>query len=148
MGIHTNWKHKVITGQVTLPQLEHLEDCIQRCRGKVTLIEPFDLWADYENSDQGQLRLYAHNDWKHINDIVKLIDQQYSEWVYVGINRYLLICDPDPNSDVNYDTAIFDYVNQNLKNYVITDYQYQKLNYTGDVGNFISPDKRMLCKKI
>lgn len=147
MAIHTNWKHKVITGQVALPQIKHLERCIQSCGEAVTLIEPFDLWAHYQNSDSGQLKLYAHQDWKHINDIVDLIDQQHSKWVYVGINRYLLICDPDPANNPDYDKAIFDYIARNLKRYKIVDYQYQQLNHTGNVGNFVSPDNRILCKK-
>jgi hypothetical protein len=73
---------------------------------------------------------------------------QNSKWVYLAINRYLLICNADENADDNYDLAIFNYFDRCLTSYKIVDYQYQPTNYTGGVGNFVSPDNRMLCKRI
>jgi hypothetical protein len=148
MGIRTNWQHDVETGNISLPQIEHLEKCIHACGSSVSLISPFKLWETYANSSEGQLRLYAQSDWQHISEIVSIVDQQDSEWVYIAINRYLLICDPDVNANADYDQAIFEYINSRLKNYIIVEYQYQALNYTGKIGNFVSPDNRMLCKKI
>jgi hypothetical protein len=147
MATHTNWFHSVRTNQKVLPQLEHLQDCISNCGEFVTLIEPFELWKPYENSTTGQLRLYAQTDWKHIDEIVNIIDQQNSTWVYIAINRYLLTGEPDATTNNDYDQAIVEYVNRHLKNYTVIDYQYQQLNYTGNVGNFVSPDNRMLCKR-
>lgn len=148
MATNTNWYHAVRTKQKTLLQLEHLQECIFRCEESVTLIEPFELWKQFENSVTGQLRLYAQTEWKHINEIVNIIDQQPSAWVYVAINRYLLTGDPDADADDDYDQAIVDYVKKHLKHYTVVDYQHQQLNYTGSVGNFVSPDNRMLCKRV
>jgi len=143
----TNWELKVSAG-LKLEQLIHLENCIKTHQIKtVSAIELVEHWLPYVNSKHGELSLYAQTDWKHIDQIVALVDQQSCKWVYVAVNKYLLYCDPDPERNHNYDQAIVEYFQKFLKNYIVTDYQYQLLNYTGDIGNFVIPDNRLLCKK-
>ena len=144
----TPWQLRVKTGKIRLPQLDHLEQCIESCGTTVSLVEPFDLWQKYENSQQGAMRLYAHQTWRHIDEIVDLINNQTSDWVYAAINRYLLTCEPDANADPDYDQAIKNYFDQRLTKYKVIDYQYQHNNHTGNVGNFVSPDNRLLCQKL
>lgn len=148
MDTNTEWQHNVAVGKIVLPQLQHLEKCIKSCGGSATLIEPFDLWQPYQNSSHGSLGLYAHDKWMHIRDLVYKIDQQTYSWVYMAINRYLLICDADASAPDCYDLAIKKFFEQHLQNYTVVDYQYQQSNHCGNVGNFVSPDNRILCKKI
>ena len=144
----TVWEFNDKLGRLQLPQNQHLEDCINFCQESVSLIQPFAPWQKYCDVDLGGLRLYAHDQWTHINDIVAIIDSQVCMWVYAALNRYLLICDPDPTADDDYDMAIFHYLDKCLKNYTIVDYKYQTNNSRGNIGNFLVPDNRILCKKI
>jgi hypothetical protein len=145
----TNWELKANAGQLTLTQLVHLEQCITKYQiNLVSAIEPFNYWNSFVNSTHGQMGLYAQQGWQSIDQIIELVDQQINEWVYVAINRYLLTCDPDSTRNSNYDQAIVEYFQKYLKNYIVIEYDYHPLNYTGSVGNFIVPDNRLLCKKI
>jgi len=145
----TEWELKSAAGILKLKQLIHLEQCISKYQIKsVFAIDHFEHWKPYVNSEFGQLGLYAQQNWQHIDSIVDLIDQQSSDWVYVAVNRYLLNCNPNQERNQNYDLAIMEYFRKYLKNYTVVDYQYQELNYTGNVGNFVVPDNRLLCKSI
>jgi hypothetical protein len=137
------------SGRVKLLQLEHLENSIKDTAADgVYLIESFDLWQQYVTAPSGQMALYAQQDWKHINSLIEIIEKQTCDWVYMAVNRYLLLSDPNPEAPLDWDQAILEYFQTNLKKYSVVDYQYQQLNYAGAVGNFISPDNRFLCKKV
>jgi hypothetical protein len=145
----TNYELWVRSGRLKLCQTEHLENSIKNTAvDSIWLIEPFDYWQPYVTGSSGQLALYAHQGWKHVDSLVDIIEDQTCDWVYMAVNRYLLLCDPDPDAAVDWDQAIIEYFQVNLKNYSIVDYQYQSLNYTGMVGNFVIPDNRILCKKV
>tara|TARA_R110000868_G_scaffold90052_2_gene250198 strand:+ start:1884 stop:2336 length:453 start_codon:yes stop_codon:yes gene_type:complete len=145
----TDYELSFRSGRTKLTQLEHLENCIKDMAVEsVWLIEPFAHWQPYVTGTSGQLALYAHQDWKNIDCLIDVVENQTCDWVYMAVNRYLLLCDPDSNALTDWDQAILEYFQQNLKRYSIVDYKYQPLNYTGCVGNFVVPDNRILCKKV
>ena len=145
----TNSELSFRSGRIKLPQLQHLENSIKKTAADgVFLIEPFDRWQHHVTGPSGQMALYAHQEWQHIDQLIEIIENQTSDWVYMAVNRYLLLSDPDPKAPMDWDQAILKYFQINLKKYTVTDYQYQPLNYTGAVGNFVSPDNRFLCKKV
>lgn len=144
-----NYELGLRLGQIKLPQIEHLEKCIQETGAdSVWLIEPFDRWQSYITGDSGQLALYAQQSWKHIDELVSVIEQQTCDWVFMAVNRYCLLANPDPAANQDWDQAILEYFQKHLKTYSVVDYKYQPLNHTGSVGNFIVPDNRLLCKKL
>lgn len=144
----TNFELQVRCGKLRLPQLDHLEKCIKDTgTDSVSLIEAFDLWQCYETTKYGKMTLYAQKDWKHVSELINIVERQDSDWVYMAVNKYLLLCDPVENSSQDWDQALKDYFDQNLKVYKVVDYQFQILNYTGTVANFVSPDNRFLCKR-
>jgi hypothetical protein len=145
----TEYELSVRSGRRRLCQIEHLENSIKNIAvDSIWLIEPFDHWQPYATGPSGQLALYAHQDWKHVDSLIAIIEDQTCDWIYMAVNRYLLLCDPDPSASTDWDQAIVEYFRANLKKYSIWDYQYQALNYTGSVGNFVIPDNRILCKKV
>jgi hypothetical protein len=145
----SNHELQVRCDNLRLPQLDHLADCIKISGADlIGLIEPFDLWHGFVTAQSGQMMLYAQQHWKHIDELVGIVDQQISDWVYMAVNRYLVLCDPVENACEDWDQSLKDYFDQNLQNYIVIDYQFQSMNYTGTVGNFISPDNRFLCKKV
>lgn len=145
----TTFELAFYSGRVKLLQLQHLENCIRDCAADgVYLLEPFDLWQPYVTASSGQMALYAQQDWKHINSLIEIIEKQTCDWVYMAVNRYLLLSDPNPTAPLDWDQAILEYFQTNLKKYSVIDYQYQYFNSAGAVGNFISPDNRLLCKKL
>lgn len=144
-----SYELSVRSGRIKLTQLEHLENCIKDTAVESAwLIEPFDHWQPYVTGTSGQLALYAHQDWKHIDYLINVIENQTCDWVYMAVNRYLLLSDSDPNASTDWDQAILEYFQSKLIKYSIVDYRYQPLNYTGCVGNFVVPDNRILCKKV
>jgi hypothetical protein len=59
----------------------------------------------------------------------------------------MLLPTVDPALDSDYNIAIRQVLEQLLINYQVVDYQYHAQE-RGNVGNFIVPDNRFLCKKV
>ena len=140
----TKWQ---LSGQ-PLAQDLHLAQLIKQHNVQSVQVLNFDRWNCYACGQQPwDLTLLAYTNWIDLKQIASDINQQHSRLVFAAINKYLLLPDPHTNVDADYDVAIQQVLQQHLYNYKIIDYQYH-INTRGNVGNFVAPDNRFLCKKL
>ena len=153
MRILNNWKTPNIktswqSSTLPLDQNLHLERLIKQYKVQSIQVVNFDRWNCYAcGQAPWDLTLLAYTDWISLKQIATDIDRQHSELVFTAVNKYMLLPDPDHTVDSDYDIAIQQVLTRCLRNYKIIDYQYHH-NERGNVGNFVVPDNRFLCKKI
>ena len=153
MRVLNNWK---ISNTKTKWQLSsrpldqdlHLTQLIKQHNVQSVQVVNFERWNCYAcGQPPWELTLLVYTNWINLKQIANDINQQHSRLVFVAINKYLLLPDPNPSVDTDYNIAIQQVLQQHLYNYKIIDYQYHS-NKRGNVGNFVVPDNRFLCKKL
>jgi len=153
MQVLNNWKtpNTKTTWSLSkfpLDQNLQLDQLIKKHKVQTITAINFDRWNRYAcGQAPWDLALLAYTDWVNLKQIASDIDQQSSKLVFAAINKYMLLPDPDSTVDSNYDIAIQQVLTRCLHNYKIIDYQYHQ-GERGNVGNFVVPDNRFLCKKI
>jgi len=152
MHTKNNWKNSTTKTiwqlrQPRLAQNLHVEQVIST-HNPTSIGTNFPLWQKYTRGSQPwDMMLLAYPNWITLQEIAKEVDDNVSSMVFVAINKYMLLPTVDPDLDSDYNIAIQQLLEQLLINYEIIDYQYHAQE-RGDVGNFIVPDNRFLCKKV
>jgi hypothetical protein len=141
-----NYQHK----KIVLEQTHHLDRVIKvNSISKIHNSTNFQPWAHYHNSNkaQAQLILHAHIGWIKLSELCNIVDYYQSKFVFLAVNKYMLLEEQHENLDDDYDLAIGQIVQKKILQFDIIDYQYH-YNERGNIGNFVIPDNRiLLCKK-
>lgn len=128
----------------------YLDDIIKNVKASQVLTN-YNKWQHktFYINDTCTLYLYAHTFWTKLSNIINELDQKDFDYVYVAINKYLLYPEDqiDQTLPDDYNQAIASYMSKHLKTYEILDFKYT-INEKGNVGNFVHPDSRFLCKKL
>lgn len=114
-----------------------------------------DQWSQYRiGSSPWDLILYSNNTKiVELGEVCRNIDNMSDQLtehgqIYVALNKWCIKVDQtDANlSSLDFDTALPIYVQQNLKNFIITDYRYIP-NDRGGLGNWIHGNNRFWLAK-
>jgi hypothetical protein len=152
MHTKNNWKNSTTKSvwqlrQQPLAQTLHVEQVIAT-HNPISIGTNFSPWQKYTRGNQPwNMMLLAYPNWITLQEIAKEVDECVSSMVFVAVNKYMLLPTVDPALDSDYNIAIRQVLEQLLINYQVVDYQYHAQE-RGNVGNFIVPDNRFLCKKV
>ena len=152
MHVKNNWKPCTIKNdwqlkQQSLVQNLHVEQIISAYNPK-SIGTNFPLWQKYTRGSQPwDMMLLAYPNWITLQEIAKEVDDHVSSMIFVAINKYMLLPTVDPTLDSDYNIAIQQLLEQLLINYQVIEYRYHAQE-RGNVGNFVVPDNRFLCKRI
>ena len=150
MLVRNNWHTPSVVNPFSLMVLEqnlHVEQVLQQhhCENVFSEFAP---WKKYcQGSAPWDIVLLAFAKWMTLQDIASQVDGAQSSLVFVAINKYLLLPEPDPTLDSDYNIAIQQKLTELLKNYQIIEYCYHAQE-RGNIGNFVVPDNRFVCKRI
>lgn len=150
--IATNWQAEDISSNLILNQDIHIQQVIADFSdSRICNYTKFPRWDRYCNikTVPCDLALYAHTNWLRLSNLVKDIESIDCNYIFIAINKYLILPEQFVYNQLvdDYDQAIYEFLKNHLLNFKILDYQYH-CKEDGDIGNFISPDNRLLCKKI
>ena len=152
MHIKNKWKNSTtkIAWQLKkepLAQNLHVEQIIAEYNPR-SIGTNFPLWQKYTlGVDPWDMMLLAYPNWITLQEIAKEVNDSVSSMVFVAINKYMLLPTVDPTLDSDYNIAIQQQLEQLLTNYQVVEYRYHAQE-RGNVGNFVVPDNRFLCKRI
>jgi hypothetical protein len=152
MRIKNNWKNSTTKSawqlkKEPLVQNLHLEQVISKY-DPISIGTNFSPWQKYAcGNAPWNMMLLAYTNWITLQEIAKEVDAIESDIVFLAINKYMLMPTVDPTLDSDYNIAIRQLLEKLLINYQIVEYHYHAQEH-GDVGNFVVPDNRFLCKRI
>lgn len=149
MLVRNNWHTPRVINPFSLMILNqniHVEQVLQqyKCENIFTEFAPWEKFC--QGSAPWDIVLLAFEKWMNLQDIASQVDDAQSSLVFVAVNKYLLLPTLDPTLDSDYNTAIQQKLTQLLTKYHIVEYSYHTQEQ-GDVGNFVVPDNRFVCKK-
>lgn len=139
-----------IKNNLNLEQDKHVVEIINRYKPRIIKTN-YTYWEKYcttiREEQYTNLMLFAHLNWTKLSCIIDQIEKIQTEYIFVAINKYLILSENqlDHSLSNDYDKAIYEFFYKHLKKFEIIDYRYQSYE-NGNVGNFISPDNRLLCK--
>jgi hypothetical protein len=150
----TNFAISHQTTGKALTQDVHLVNVIKKYSpSTICNFTDFDRWRCYhQGAEPWDLILFSHTEWRKISDICKQINSLYQQLsghglIFLAINKYLLLPEMFNDMPDNYNQSIIKVVDTLVDKFTILDSQYQT-NDQGNLGNFLSPDNRvLLCKK-
>jgi hypothetical protein len=152
MRIKNNWKNSTTKTawqlkKEPLAQNLHLEQVISEY-DPGSIGTNFSLWQKHTRGNAPwDMMLLAYPNWITLQEIADSVDASGSNMVFLAINKYMLLPTVDPTLDSDYDIAIRQLLEKLLINYQVVEYRYHAQEH-GDVGNFVVPDNRFLCKRI
>lgn len=144
----SNWE---INLNLFLEQDRYITEIITQYKPK-TIETNYFRWEKYcsmfDINGDTKLMLYAHLHWATLSSLIETIEKIQTDYILIAVNKYLILQENqlDDSLPENYDQAIFQFCSKKLKKLAIIDYQYHAQE-NGNIGNFISPDNRLLCKK-
>jgi hypothetical protein len=152
MHTKNNWSNSTTKSiwqlrQPRLAQTLHVEQVIATYN-PASIGTNFPPWQKYICGNKPwDMMLLAYPNWITLQEIAKEVDDCVSSMVFVAINKYMLLPTVDPTLDSDYNIAIRQQLEQLLINYQVVEYRYHAQE-RGNVGNFVVPDNRFLCKRI
>jgi len=99
---------------------------------------------DLQKLYQENLSIIIHNRWLHLSSLLNEVDSSITQYVFLAINRYLLL--PETVSLIDdYDLAIIEYCKLSKK-YKVKESRFNN-NLPGNTGNAVFPDIGILYEK-
>lgn len=152
MHVKNNWKNSTTKTawqlkKEPLVQNLHVEQVIAEYN-PTSIGTNFSPWQKYTcGVAPWTMMLLAYPNWITLQEIANEVDAGVSSMVFVAINKYMLLPTVDPTLDSDYNIAIQQLLERLLTNYQVVEYRYHEQE-RGNVGNFVVPDNRFLCKRI